>query len=428
MSGEASAQSPQQIRILDLWKENEVWFRDWIHRDRPWGDEKLLEAIPEEAAGQFGVKVGEYVKVDGQGYEPGQIVIVNSREELRKLVEGMRKVSGLLFPWFDRIVVPGLWLPHLKKIDGARFRSFHTKRFLKALAISAALAVLGYLRPEFLMLALLGAAYYGLFPLVDSAFALSRKVERLSVDDLNSQMVNDELFQIWLSQRPTVLLKIGVGILILVFLLQAWADGGRTFLAAGVNSPSLQGAALVRDAVLNGGEWWRIVTAGLMHGSIFHILFNGMALFSLGRVTVALVSPMLLSIVFLIAVITGSLASLWLGTASVSVGASGGILGLLGFLLVVTNKFKGQLPDYLQSSLVQSTIVVALFGLLGARFIDNAAHAGGFIGGIIFGIVCFPWMRLAPVKTRPIVALLGWISFAVILAGVVKVALEIWPS
>ncbi|MEM6916280.1 MAG: rhomboid family intramembrane serine protease [Verrucomicrobiota bacterium] len=253
-------------------------------------------------------------------------------------------------------------------------------------------------------------------------------MERLTLDDLNAQMVNDQLFQIWLLQRPTVLLKIGVGVLILVFLLQGWVDGGSFVFGAGGDAPSFQGAALVRDAVLQDGEWWRVITAGLMHGNLIHIFFNGMALFSLGRVIVALVSPALLNAVFLISVITGSLTSFWLGTAPVSVGASGGILGLLGFLLVVTHRFKGQLPDYLQSNLIQSTIVVALFGLLGARFIDNAAHAGGLIGGVLFGLICSPWMRLAPVKTRPMVALLGWVSIAILLAGVVKVVVEIWPS
>ena len=421
MSDDSSSTLPVRPRLLDFWKEGDVWFLDWIRRDRPWGDEKLLEEVPEGAGGSYGVKVGEYVKLDGQSYEPGQVVVVETREELRQLVGGMSKVEGLIFPWFDRIVTPGLWLPHLNKIDFARYREENGKRFGKALAITLGLAALGFYQPQFLMPALLGAVFFGLFPLVDSGMAWLRRVDRLSVSDLNSQLVNNELFQIWIAERPTGLLKIAVGILVVVFAGQFYVD------SSGGNS-SLQGAALVRDSVLNGGEWWRLVTTGLMHGSIPHILFNGMALFSLGRVIVALVSPSLLGIVFLLTVITGSLASLALGNAPVSVGASGGILGLLGFLLVVTHKFKRPLPGYLQASLIQSTIVVAIFGLLGARFIDNAAHAGGLIGGVILGMICFPWMRLAPPKTRPIVLFLGWVSVAVLLAGVVKIAIEIRPS
>src|SRR6056297_4014838 len=142
MSNDSSEHPHGRPRLLDYWKDDEVWFLDWIHRDRPWGDEKLLEPIPDEAAGSFGVKVGEYVKVDGQGYEPGQIVIVDSREELRQLVSGMKKVEKLLFPWFDRIVVPGLWMPHLNTIDFRRYRQEHGRRFVKSLAITIGLAFL----------------------------------------------------------------------------------------------------------------------------------------------------------------------------------------------------------------------------------------------------------------------------------------------
>lgn len=424
MSDDSERLTPGRPRLLDFWRDGEVWFRDWIHKDRPWGDETLLDGLPDSAIGSYGVKVGEYVKLDGQSYEPGQIVLVDSREELRQLVSGMGKVEGLIFPWFDRVVPPGLWLPHLNEIDFAAYRKQHGQRFVKSLAISAGLAALGYYRPEFLMIALLGAVFFGLFPLVDSAMAWCRRVDRLTVSDLNSQLVNNELFQIWIADRPTFLLKIGVGVLVLVFAGQFYVDQGAT---SSVTAPSLQEAALVRDAVLSGGEWWRLVTTGLMHGSIPHILFNGMALFSLGRVIVALVSPSLLSIVFLVTVITGSVASLALGNAPVSVGASGGILGLLGFLLVVTNKFSKQIPGYLQSSLIQSTIVVAIFGLLGARFIDNAAHAGGLIGGVILGMLCYRWLRLAPVRTRPLVQALGWASLAVLVAGIIKIGIEIWP-
>ena len=181
----------------------------------------------------------------------------------------------------------------------------------------------------------------------------------------------------------------------------------------------------MKDRVFEHGEWWRLVTTGLMHGNVIHILFNGMALYSLGRVLVALVSPALLSFVFVATVVTGSLASLWLGPGVPSVGASGGILGCLGFLLVVTMKFAKELPGYLRASLIQATIVVAIFGALGSRFIDNAGHAGGFLGGLVLGLLFSPWMRLAPSSTRPIFRLLSWFSIAVLLGGVAKIALEL---
>jgi len=182
----------------------------------------------------------------------------------------------------------------------------------------------------------------------------------------------------------------------------------------------------LKDAVQVEGEWWRTVTTGLMHGSVLHIFFNGMALYSLGRVIVALASPPLLSFVFLFTVVTGSLASLYLGPAPASVGASGGILGCLGFLLVLTFKFRAVLPGFLQTNLIQSTLVVAIFGALGASFIDNAAHGGGLAGGVLLGLVSWPWIRLAPKTVKPGVWVLSIASIAILLTGLGKIAMELW--
>jgi membrane associated rhomboid family serine protease len=151
-----------------------------------------------------------------------------------------------------------------------------------------------------------------------------------------------------------------------------------------------------------------------------------MALFSLGRVIVALVSPSLLSIVFLVSVVTGSLASLFLGQAPASVGASGGILGCLGFLIVVTRKFRDQLPDYLRANLIMSCVVIAIFGLMGSQFIDNAAHAGGFIGGVVLGELLYSQLKLVPGSTRKSIGLVSIISITILLAGVAKVFWEFW--
>lgn len=140
----------------------------------------------------------------------------------------------------------------------------------------------------------------------------------------------------------------------------------------------------------------------------------------------ALVSPALLGLVFLTTVVTGSLASLYLGSPGSSVGASGGILGCLGFLLVVTSRFREVLPGFLRVSLIQSTIVVTIFGLLGSQFIDNAAHAGGFLGGIALGLVMTPVLSLAPEKTGLILRVLSGLSLTILALGVGKIASELW--
>lgn len=401
---------------LEVWRPGEVWFRDLIPVDVPWGREDFLDAVPPDAVGAYGAKTGGYTTVDGQRYEPGEVVVVETEDELKRLLPGLGAATDLIFPWYDRMVPAALFAPHTSRIDLAAYRADLSRRFTKALLLTVGLVMAGFAFPNLLMLVLLMATIYGLFPLVESGMAWLRRVDRLSVEDLNRRLVNFEFFRRWLLTQRSRLLQMGIAVLIAVFV-------GQSFAGLGV---SIEAAALVKERVLADGEWWRIVTTGLMHGSVIHILFNGMALYSLGRVLVALVSPSLLSCVFLFTVATGSLASLWLGPGVPSVGASGGILGCLGFLLVVTGKFHSVLPGFLRSSLLQSCIVVSIFGLLGSSFIDNAAHAGGFLGGVLLGVAASPWLRLAPATPRPVARILSGLSLAILAAAAAKIAWELW--
>lgn len=400
---------------LHYWPRESVWFRQYLPASLPWGSESLLSLVPENAAGSYGAKVGAETKIDGVRYESGQIVVVDTQADFQRLLPALASATDFIFPWYERMVPASLLLPHRQAIGLEEYRRGIGKKLVRTLFLTAGLVALAFAVPNLMIIALIAAVMYGLHPLVDLGMAWMRRVDQLTVEELNRRVVNFEFFRRWILTRPARWLKVGLGVLVAVFVAQ-FATG---------TVPSILAAALVRDRVLEDGEWWRIVTTGLMHGNVIHILFNGMALYSLGRVLVALVSPALLSFVFLITVMTGSLASLWLGPGVPSVGASGGILGCLGFLLVVTVKFGKELPGYLRASLIQATIVVAIFGALGSKFIDNAAHAGGFFGGLVLGLLFSPWMRLAPTSTRPIYRLLSWLSIAVLLGGVVKIAMEL---
>ncbi len=401
---------------LKVWRSGDVWFRDLIPVELPWGREDLLEAVPKDAVGSYGARTGGRAIVDGQRYEPGEVVVVETEDELQRLLPGLGAATDLIFPWYERMVPATLLAPHEARIDLAAYRGDLSSRFIKALLLTVGLLGAGFAFPDLRMLALLMATIYGIFPLVESGSAWLRRVDQFSVEELNRRLVNFEFFRRWLLTKRPRLLQAGLAVLIAVFVGQMFAGLG----------PSIEAAALMKDRVLSHGEWWRIVTTGLMHGSILHILFNGMALYSLGRVLVALVSPSLLSCVFLFTVATGSLASLWLGHGPGSVGASGGILGCLGFLLVVTGKFHSVLPGFLRSSLLQSCLVVSIFGFLGSDFIDNAAHAGGFLGGTLLGMAVSPWLRLAPKKARPVARIFSVLSLAILAAATAKIAWELW--
>ncbi len=405
------------MRISDYWFPDEVWFRKYLTTSIPWSDLNLLKQVPESGKGSYGVEMSAYAKIDGIRYEPGQLVVVETKEEMKQLLASIPQPRGLIFPWFDRIVPGSLLFPHTRQIEGGPYRLGLKNRIAKSFLITAGLVGVAFYFPDLMMLALLGGMIYGLFPLVDASMAWFRRVENLSVDDLNRRVVNGELFRRWVLTKKTMGLKVALGVLVALFLGQ---------MTVGIE-PSIMAASLVEKAVVEQGEWWRIITAGLMHGNLIHILFNGMALFSLGRVLSALVSSSLLSFVFTVSVVTGSLASMFLRAGdALSVGASGGILGCLGFLLVLSHKFRKELPDGLRSSLIQSTIVLAIFGLLGSRFIDNAAHAGGLAGGAVIALVMYPKLRLGAHGESVFLKGLGFASLLVLAAGVAKVAFELW--
>ncbi len=389
-----------------------MWFLPLIPRHCAWGDESLLEAVPEDAKGKFGLRMAASSQIDGEWYREDQIVTADNAVDFARLLEKVPGASTILYPFYDR-QVPIVWRwPHRHRILLEEQREGLLAQMGKALLLGAGLVAAGFAAPQFFLLAVLGATMYGLYPLVQAISQWFRRTDLWTVEELNRRLVNGELFYRWLRGRPRSMVLGSVAFLGLVYLAQTMVSP-----ALGGFDGSIELAALVKDRVLEGGEWWRVVTTGLMHGSLLHVAMNGMALFSLGRVMRALAGPWVLAPVFLVSVITGSLASLWGGPGEASVGASGGILGVLGFLIMFAGQFREDLPVGLRSSLLQSTIVVALMGVLGMAFIDNAAHLGGYLGGILMAYMLRPALALAPGQSNPFLRLLGISSLLLLLAA-----------
>ena len=143
-------------------------------------------------------------------------------------------------------------------------------------------------------------------------------------------------------------------------------------------------AGLVKPAVWH-GEVWRLLTAGLLHGGLFHFWMNFGSLMWLGRMTEAFTHRAYLPIVFLLAVVSGCLCSLWLNPTTTSVGASGGLMGLIGFLVVVGWRHKSAVPANFFQNLLLNLALIAIVGFIGRNFIDNAGHLGGLLAGLALG-------------------------------------------
>jgi membrane associated rhomboid family serine protease len=96
------------------------------------------------------------------------------------------------------------------------------------------------------------------------------------------------------------------------------------------------------------------------------------------------------------------------------VGASGGIMGLLGFLLALSVRQRHQLPGGYARSLVSGVLWTAVAGLAAYAFIDNAAHAGGLLAGLALGRWLLPSEGPVPVPASGSVRAAGVTALAVL--------------
>jgi rhomboid protease GluP len=128
------------------------------------------------------------------------------------------------------------------------------------------------------------------------------------------------------------------------------------------------------------GQWWRLVTAGFLHGGIMHILMNSWALFDLGAQVEEAYGTSRLLVLYFVSTVFGFLASTW-WSASISVGASAGLFGLIGAMIALGVRHQTALGSHVRALYMRWAIYGLLFGLLPGLHIDNAAHLGGLAAG-----------------------------------------------
>lgn len=132
-------------------------------------------------------------------------------------------------------------------------------------------------------------------------------------------------------------------------------------------------------AALEAGRWWTLVTAIYLHGGLLHIVFNVLWVNQLAPPVEALFGRARLIVIFTVAGVTGFVASALLGAVA-SVGASGAIFGLLGALVCYGRRRGGFFGSAVLRQYWGWALVLFLMGFL-MTGVDNAAHAGGFVGG-----------------------------------------------
>ena len=151
-----------------------------------------------------------------------------------------------------------------------------------------------------------------------------------------------------------------------------------------------------------GGEWWRLLTCCFVHGSLMHIAFNMFSLWNVGSLAESLYGHWTFAVVYILAGVGGSLASLFWNPRVLSVGASGAIFGIVGALIASFCLGEFSFPRRAMTGTTTSLVVFGVFSLLyGATTpgIDNAAHVGGLVTGLVLGALI---AKAAPDQDNPI--------------------------
>jgi len=190
-------------------------------------------------------------------------------------------------------------------------------------------------------------------------------------------------FETWLGLQKAPVTRVLFGLIVVVALVQMFLD--KSII---VFHGSVQHAGLVKPAYF-GGEWWRLFTAPMLHGGIVHLAMNMLALLYLGKRVEVFARWPHVAMVFLFSALVGGEASARFMDAP-SVGASGGLMGWLGFLLVFETLHSKLVPKSAGRRLIGGVVMTGLIGLVGYRFIDNAAHFGGLLAGIAYAVIVFP--------------------------------------
>lgn len=138
--------------------------------------------------------------------------------------------------------------------------------------------------------------------------------------------------------------------------------------------------------LIHRGQWWRLITAGFLHGSFWHIAMNAWAMFILVTEVEQFYGTNRLIVAYIFSTFTGFLCSYIWSPYAVSLGASAACFGLFGIMLAMGLRERANpLVQAVRAHYGQWLILGLVLSFVPG--VDLAAHVGGFIGGFIVGVV-----------------------------------------
>ncbi len=205
----------------------------------------------------------------------------------------------------------------------------------------------------------------------------------------NSEATNESFFSLFKPVKGYFITPLLIDINVLIFILMVIF--GANILVPD-NQTLITWGANLRPLTLS-GEWWRLITNCFIHVGILHLLLNMYALLYIGLLLEPKLGSQCFFTAYLLTGIAGSVNSLYWHELTISAGASGAIFGLYGvFLAMLTTNL---IEKTARKALLASISVFVVYNLANGLKdgIDNAAHIGGLICGLIIGYAYYPGLK-----------------------------------
>ncbi len=249
---------------------------------------------------------------------------------------------------------------------------------------------------------------------VEALYATHREMmddeDVLTADKYADIEKNSRFISLFIPRQEYFITPILIILNVLVFIVMV--AGGANFIAPDGETIYAWGGNY-GPGTLN-GQWWRLITCVFVHIGFLHLIMNMYALMYIGLYLEPLMGRWKFLIAYLLTGITASLMSTYIHPDIVSAGASGAIFGLYGiFLAMLTTNL---IDKASRKAILPSIAIFVGYNLLNGMKdgVDNAAHMGGLIGGILLGYAYYPSLKDIANKTLGIITTIA----AIIVVGI----------
>lgn len=221
----------------------------------------------------------------------------------------------------------------------------------------------------------------------------------------NNTVKASKLDKIFSIKKPIITYAI-IAICVIVFILMGGSTDGKTLLSFGANLGLL----------VKRGEIYRLLTCAFVHIGIIHLVVNMYSLYVVGSQVENFYGKIKYLLIYLISAVCGSILSIGFNDNVISAGASGAIFGLLGAILYFGVKYRTYLGQTIKSQVIPIILINLIIGFT-TPGIDNAAHIGGLLGGVLSAMALgINEQQDKSSKLNGIILLLIYIAFIVYFA------------